>query len=62
MDWFNELGNYLRLFDGTPAMAFDFTTTPGLDADSYGYDIAYRMQTANETFTPYPLTGAFGGL
>lgn len=53
MDWFNELGIYLQLFDGTPALAADMATTPGLDAESYGYDIGYRMQNAPEVFSPY---------
>lgn len=54
MDWFNEMGIYLHLFSGAPAVAVDMATTPGLDAETNGYRIGYHLQSAPESFSAYP--------
>jgi len=54
VDWFNELGIYLGLFSGAPALAMDLATTPGLDAERHGYNIGYHLQNAAESFSAYP--------
>lgn len=54
MDWFNELGIYLNLFRGAPALAMDVSTVPGLDAEREGYNIGYHLQNAPESFSAYP--------
>jgi len=57
VDWFNELGLYLRLLPGAHPMAMDMATTPGLDAERSGYNIGYRMQSAPESLSVYPSEG-----
>lgn len=54
MDWFNELGVYVNLFAGAPALAVDMATTPGLDAERHGYNMGYHLQNAPEQFSAYP--------
>jgi len=57
LDWFNQLGMYLRLLPGAGPMAMDMATTPGLDAERSGYQIGYHAQSAPESLSVYPSEG-----
>jgi hypothetical protein len=54
VDWFNELGIYVGLLSGAPALAVDMAGTPGLDAEQHGYKMGYHLQNAPESFSAYP--------
>lgn len=62
MDWFTDLGVYYRLFQTSPALAFDLATTPGLNSEQGGFDIGYYAQSMPEIINTYPMQqGPFGG-
>lgn len=62
MDWFTDLGVYYRMFQQSPALGFDLATTPGLDAEQHGFDLAYFAQTMPEMINVYPIQqGPYGG-
>lgn len=54
MDWFTEMGVYLRLLPDSPAMAFDMATSPGMDPDEVGLPMVYHMQNMPESVSVYP--------
>jgi hypothetical protein len=53
MDWWNEIGNYVSLFGGTPALAVDMALH-GPNADHVGYGLAYGLQSTPTPIDVYP--------
>lgn len=61
MDWFTDLGVYINLFPGAPALAADMAFNPQLSAEQNGFMMGYHMQNAPEHFEAYHDFGPFGG-
>lgn len=59
MDWFDQLGNMVRLFPDSPALAVDMALN-GADPDTVGYGLAYGLQVTPTTFDVYPVGGIDG--
>ncbi|MEW1547534.1 hypothetical protein [Streptomyces tsukubensis] len=57
MDWFNQIGNMLRFFPDTPALAWDMALN-GANPDLAGYGLAYGMQSSATVLDPYPTEAA----